>query len=100
VSTAIFGEGVWHVDPRLSLTVGARFTHETVYNDSFNTSGSTVLNYVNGTATFNNFSPRLSLLYLATDQVNLYATISRGFKAGGLEAQPLRSRTMFTNRRH
>ena len=89
VSTAIFGEGVWHVDPRLSLTLGARFTHETVYVDSFNTSGATVLNYVNGTATFNNFSPRLSALYLASDQVNLYATISRGFKAGGLEAQPI-----------
>jgi iron complex outermembrane receptor protein len=89
VSTAIFGEGVWHIDPKVSLTVGARYTHETVYTDSFNTSGSTVLNFVNGTATFNNFSPRLSLLYLASDQVNLYATISRGFKAGGLEAQPL-----------
>jgi iron complex outermembrane recepter protein len=89
VSTAIFGEGVWHIDPKVALTLGARYTHETVYNDSFNTSGASVLNYVNGTATFNNFSPRLSLLYLASDQVNLYATISRGFKAGGLEAQPL-----------
>src|SRR5258706_6756270 len=93
VSTAVFGEGVWHVDPRLSLTVGARFTHETVYNDSFNTSGTAVLNYVNGTATFNNFSPRLPLLSLASDQVNLYATISRAFKAGGLEAQPLPIKT-------
>jgi iron complex outermembrane receptor protein len=89
VSTAIFGEGVWHIDPRVSLTLGARYTHETVYVDSFNTSGATVLNFVNGTATFNNFSPRLSVLYLASDQVNLYATVSRGFKAGGLEAQPI-----------
>lgn len=89
VSTALFGEGVWHIDPRLSLTVGARYTHESVTNDSFNTSGSTVLNYVNGTSTFNNFSPRVSMLYMVTDQTNMYATISRGFKAGGLEAQPL-----------
>jgi len=88
VSTAIFGEGIWHIDPRVSLTLGARYTHETVYNNSFYTSGTTVLNSVNGTAAFNNFSPRLSLLYLATDQVNLYATVSRGFKAGGIEAQP------------
>jgi iron complex outermembrane recepter protein len=89
VSTAIFGEGVWHIDPKLAFTFGARYTHETVYNDSYNTSGSTVLNYVNGSSTFNNVSPRVSLLYLMSDQVNLYGTISRGFKAGGLEAQPI-----------
>jgi iron complex outermembrane recepter protein len=88
LSTAIFGEALWHIDPRVSLTVGARYTHETVDNDGYNTSGDLSLNYVNGSASFNNFSPRLSLLYLASDQVNLYATISRGFKAGGVQAQP------------
>ncbi len=87
VSVALFGEGVWHIDPALSLTVGARYTHESVSNDGFNTSGSLVNNYVNGTATFDNFSPRVSLLYLMSDQVNLYGTISRGFKAGGVQAQ-------------
>jgi iron complex outermembrane receptor protein len=87
LSTALFGEAVWHIDPRLALTVGARYTHETVSNDGYNTSGDLSLNYVNGSASFNNFSPRLSLLYLMTDQTNLYATISRGFKAGGVEAQ-------------
>ena len=88
LSTAVFGEAVWHIDPVLALTVGARYTHETVNNDGYNTSGDLSLNYVNGSASFNNFSPRLSLLYLMTPQTNLYATISRGFKAGGVEAQP------------
>jgi iron complex outermembrane recepter protein len=87
LSTAVFGEAVWHIDPKLALTVGARYTHETVNNDGYNTSGDLSLNYVNGSASFNNFSPRLSLLYMMTDQTNLYATISRGFKAGGVEAQ-------------
>ncbi len=50
LSTAIFGEAVWHMDPRVSLTVGARYTHETVNNDGYNTSGSLSLNYVNGSA--------------------------------------------------
>jgi iron complex outermembrane recepter protein len=89
LSYALFGEGVWHIDRALSLTLGARYTRETVYNDGYNTSGAQELNFVNGSATFNNFSPRLSLLYLASDEVNLYATISRGFKAGGVEAQPI-----------
>ncbi len=84
-----FGEGVWHIDPKLTLTVGARYTHERVYNDGYNTSGVLVKNYVNGVGTFNNFSPRVSLLYLLSDQASAYATISRGFKAGGVEAQSL-----------
>ncbi len=87
VSYAVFGEGVWHIDPALSLTVGARYTHETVSNDGYDTSGAMINNYVNGDATFTNFSPRLSLLYIASDQVNLYGTISRGFKAGGVQAK-------------
>jgi iron complex outermembrane receptor protein len=88
-SYAVFGEAAWHIDPQLALTVGARYTHERVYNDGYNTSGALVKNYVNGVATFNNFSPRVSLLYTLSEQVNLYATISRGFKAGGVEAQSL-----------
>ncbi len=47
------------------------------------------LNYVNGSASFNNFSPRFTAFYAIDDQTNLYATISRGFKAGGVEAQPV-----------
>jgi iron complex outermembrane recepter protein len=86
---AAFGEGVWHVDPKLALTVGARYTHERVYNDGYNTSGVLVKNYVNGVSTFNNFSPRVSLLYLLSERTSAYATISRGFKAGGVEAQSL-----------
>ena len=73
----------------LSFTLGARYTHENVSNDGYNTSGTQVLNYVNGSASFNNFSPRFTAFYAIDNQTNLYATISRGFKAGGVEAQPV-----------
>jgi iron complex outermembrane receptor protein len=89
LSYAVFGDATWHIDPKLAVTVGARYTHERVYNDGYNTSSGLVENYVNGAATFNNFSPRANVLYQLTDQVNLYGTISRGFKAGGVEAQSL-----------
>jgi len=85
-SYALFGEGVWHVDRRLAVTLGARYTKEKVEVDSYDTSSGTINNYVNGDASFSNFSPRLSLNYLAAERVNVYATIARGFKAGGLQA--------------
>lgn len=88
-SDALFGEVVWHAAPSLSLTLGARYTHETVSNVGYNTSGAQVLNYVDGNATFNNFSPRFTAFYAIDNQTNLYATVSRGFKAGGVEAQPV-----------
>ena len=88
-SDAVFGEAIWHAAPALSLTLGARYTRETVSNDGYNTSGTQVLNYVNGSATFSNFSPRATAFYAIDAQTNLYATISRGFKAGGVEAQPI-----------
>jgi iron complex outermembrane receptor protein len=88
-SDAVFGEVIWHAASSLSLTLGARYTHEVVSNDGYNTSGTAVLNYVNGSASFDNFSPRFTAFYALDPQTNLYATISRGFKAGGVEAQPV-----------
>ena len=88
-SEAVFGEFSWHAAQSLSFTVGARYTHENVSNDGYNTSGTQVLNYVNGSVSFNNFSPRFTALYEIDNQTNLYATVSRGFKAGGVEAQPV-----------
>lgn len=88
-SDALFGEVDWHAAQNLSFTLGARYTHENVSNDGYNTSGAQVLNYVNGSASFNNFSPRLTALYEIDSLTNLYATVSRGFKAGGVEALPV-----------
>jgi iron complex outermembrane receptor protein len=88
-SDAVFGEVVWHAAQSLSFTLGARYTHENVSNDGYNTSGAQVLNYVNGSVSFNNFSPRFTAVYAIDNQTNLYATVSRGFKAGGVEAQPV-----------
>ncbi len=88
---ALFGEGVWHIDPKLALTFGARYTRERVWNQGYDTSGGVPYNQANGVSDFNNFSPRLSLLYILSDQVSSYATISRGFKAGGIEAQTVQN---------
>jgi len=88
ISAAGFGEGVWHVDPKLALTLGARLTHETVGNIGYNVSNNVAYSPYNGKRSYTNFSPHFAAAYVLNDEVNLYGTISRGFKAGGIEAAP------------
>jgi len=84
-SYAVFAEGVWHATPQLAATVGGRFTHEKVLQLAYNTSSGVVNGFVDAESDFNNFSPRFSLNYALTDLQNVYATISRGFKSGGVQ---------------
>jgi iron complex outermembrane receptor protein len=89
LSTALFGEAVYHFDPKTSFTLGARVTRETVGNIGYNTTaGGIAYSAFNGKSTYTNLSPHFAATYAASDQVNLYATIARGFKAGGIEAAP------------
>jgi iron complex outermembrane receptor protein len=84
-SYAAFAEGVWHVTPALAATVGGRFTHEKVYELAYDTSSGVINNLVDAGASFNNFSPRFSANYALNESQNVYATISRGFKSGGVQ---------------
>jgi iron complex outermembrane recepter protein len=72
--------------PKLSLTLGGRFTREAksiVYkqDDPLDLLGGTFA--VNGTKKYSNFSPNLNVSFKASDDVLLYAAASRGFKSGG-----------------
>lgn len=87
-SWAIFGEATFKATEQLSLTLGGRFTHEEVTVAQYNTSSGVVNNYVSGTTDFSNFSPRFTVAYQLADRSNIYGTISRGFKAGGLQINP------------
>jgi iron complex outermembrane receptor protein len=84
-SYAAFAEGVWHASARTSVTLGGRYTHEKVTNDAYDTSSGTITNFVDAGASFSNFSPRLSVQYKLDDEQNLYGTVSRGFKSGGVQ---------------
>ena len=93
-SYAAFAEGVWHATPALAATVGGRYTHEKVAQDAYNTSSGVINNLVNADAGFSNFSPRVSLNYTLNEVQNVYATISRGFKSGGVQpGTPLTSQS-------
>lgn len=96
---AIFGDFSYQVTPEFTVTVGARYTKDERtsqvlrrtyiggFSDFFGGAGipiATTSNF-NGSATFDDFSPRLSLAYALTDSSNVYATYSQGFKGGSFD---------------
>jgi iron complex outermembrane receptor protein len=102
-SYAAFGEATWHATERLHLTAGLRYTTEekTVYYDQtvsggLDTTGNTTLTNAKlgiarpqfYEASLEDSSPswRASVAYDVTQDILLYATVSNGYKSGGLNA--------------
>lgn len=84
-SYAVFGNATWHVNDQLSLMLGGRYSHDDVEQ----TIGGVNFGVPDvpgaGERSFSDFSPRLAATYKWTDEVTLYGTISKGYKAGGLQ---------------
>jgi iron complex outermembrane recepter protein len=87
-SYAGFGEATWSITPTTHLTAGARYTHENRVIEATNT---TIL--LNGTAlppalppvprlSYSEWTYRFSLRQDLSENVNIYASVNRGFKAG------------------
>lgn len=105
-SLAAFAQATWHIDPRLSLTAGLRFTHEDKWGSYFSqqtdgkllvgltpaqaTRAQAIRNSLNPAANYSVEAKDDSLSWLATlgwkpvDDALLYATYSRGSKSQGL----------------
>lgn len=91
---AVYGDFTWAISDRLELTAGARYTYDKKemtsvvldsggalgnnFNFEFFTNGP-----VSDSASWSDFTPRLALAFDVSDDVNLYATASRGYKSGG-----------------
>nr|XP_061806014.1 iron and copper transporter IacT-like [Nerophis lumbriciformis] len=85
-SLAVFGEATFDVSDQLSVSLGARYTKDDIDNRSFGVvafEGS--VPDASGSDSFSNFSPRLVARYAATDDTNIYGSVSRGYKAGGVD---------------
>jgi iron complex outermembrane receptor protein len=90
---AVFGDATLHVTDRLNVIAGARYSEEKqdyAYSSGIGLFlGGTRVPLFNLCAprtdspSFSSFTPRGGLQYTLTDDSNLYATVSRGFKAGG-----------------
>ncbi|ARR57652.1 hypothetical protein HY78_29515 (plasmid) [Rhizorhabdus wittichii DC-6] len=77
-SEAVFAEGTYNITPRLSFTAGGRYTWE--HRTFKQVSNGVQLFDVD--ASYSNFTPRGILSYKASDKVNLYGSVSTGFKSG------------------
>jgi iron complex outermembrane receptor protein len=95
-SAAVFSEGEYTLSDGLRLTAGVRYTYE---EKNFRFGGAVPVSlqagaatltlpysYVPLSASWHNLAPKVSLDYQWTSNTLLYATWSRGFKAGGFQA--------------
>ena len=95
-SSAAFSEGEYTVTDGLRLTAGVRYTDERknfLYGAAVPASlqdGAPIFpldySYTPLSASWHNLAPKVSLDYQWTSNTMLYATWSRGFKAGGFQA--------------
>lgn len=95
-SIGLFGEVSTTLWDQLDLLVGLRYTNDDVssqdtseiFNPVFNPNsprfpGVRATRSTEGSITFNDLSPRFAATYHLTETANVYATVSRGYKAGG-----------------
>ncbi|MBL8651111.1 MAG: TonB-dependent receptor [Sphingopyxis sp.] len=89
-SRAFYAEASYTIADALELTLGIRRTHDDRSGGNSTAivekiSGVPITVAVNsGEATFNATTWNASVVYKATDDLNLYATYRRGYKAGGV----------------
>ena len=122
-SYAVFTQLNWNFTDSLTGTVGLRYTEDKIevteadlqgvpfalqplndYRDfkKYDPSDPFVTRYLNGSDSFSAFTPRFVLSWAASDNLNTYASISNGYKPGGLtfnegsgETVPFKKETMW-----
>lgn len=89
-SVALFGSFTYDLTDQLSITAGGRYTDETkTFNALRRTiaGGVVTFNEPGISASFSDFSPRLTIDYELNDDLMFYATYSEGFKSGGFNTR-------------
>ncbi len=100
---SVFGDFTYDLTDQLALTVGGRYTEDERssivlrrtylggFSDFFGGTGAPIATTSNfdGSATFDDFSPRVSLSYKPVEDHTVYATYSQGFKGGSFDPRAL-----------
>lgn len=103
-SWGVYGDITWRMSERLSVTVGARYSHDEkdmkqntpFQGDTAVTAallGDNLLELattgvLTASDSWDDFSPRLAVRYNLTDDFMIYGNVSRGYKAGGFNSGP------------
>ena len=94
-SEAAFGQVDWEFTDLWTLTVGGRYSHDFKHIDNNAVHGASGILFIipntfanEREAGWGKFTPKVSLRYTPTSAVDLYATVSQGFKSGGFAASP------------
>ena len=88
-SDAVFAQGTYHITNNLRATFGARFTKDHKQITQFlanNLGGAGCLTGLKSDRKWDAPTGKIGVDYDLTDSVLLYASVSRGFKAGGANA--------------
>lgn len=102
---ALFGDLTWDISDQFSVSVGGRYTWDERTSDIvrnlfigggspfFGGPGTLLLPQTdfNGSANFEEFTPRASVSFRPREDMNIYAAYSRGFKGGGFDPRGVAS---------
>ena len=86
---AFYHQSTFHVTDRLSLSAGVRYDYEhatddhSAYKQPFSSEVREPLQGFNSKLSFQQFTPKASVQYRTGSNQLLYATVSKGYKAGG-----------------
>lgn len=100
-SLAAYGQIDFEFLPRLSLTLGGRYTSDEKTFTSINTRQRDNVTFIDvrRSATFEKFTPRVGLDFQPNRDLMLYVSWSRGFKQGGFNGRPLANASEVTQYR-
>ena len=83
-SFAVFGELSYAVSDRLTASFGLRYFDEDQEPSIFMLGGPAPVDMSPDDQSFDAVTPRLNLLWSMSDTASLYATLSKGFRSGGI----------------
>lgn len=93
-SYALYFDGNYHITDRLSLDVGARYSHDHTKVTAGEV-GIVSTPFETAAKSFHAFTPRASLRYELAPRTDVYFTYSQGFRSGGFNPVPPLQTTPF-----
>ncbi|MGI9248821.1 MAG: TonB-dependent receptor, partial [Woeseiaceae bacterium] len=82
---AVFADANFHVSDTVDLIVGGRYSEDDIFVRDSDFNRDPADDPVEDSIDFDDFSPRFVARYQPSDELNLYASASKGYKAGGTD---------------